>query len=285
MALQVQDILDSYGRFKQDVSNVDSDVFVEWCEFIQYFIYGKLKAQDPERFMSETVYYAVTSPDTFSLPSDLMDIRQTGCGFFELTDAAITYDTQTANFTLEATLTGGTSGATALITADDDDGTTGTLTVKNVHGVFVDDEIITDGSGGSATVNGAPAYTINTKNKLAETGFGSGEEGYYFTSSDVVFTNAKEKSFVFRYIPQVFSLAALDDYFTLDGTVSGKVLVEDRHKEYLVKAVDVMYEQWDDNAGAESISDFRMVRALGGVLDTFKRTSMVSQMDNPINNY
>lgn len=76
--------------------------------------------------------------------------------------ATLDYDTQTGNFTAGNTITGATSGATARIQADSDSGTTGTLTLIDVVGDFVDDEIITDGFGGSATVNG----TISTSDAV-----------------------------------------------------------------------------------------------------------------------
>lgn len=66
----------------------------------------------------------------------------------------LAYQNQTANFTLGDTLTGGTSGATAVIAADSDSGATGTLTLINIVGAFEDGETITDGSGGSAEANG-----------------------------------------------------------------------------------------------------------------------------------
>lgn len=68
--------------------------------------------------------------------------------------ASLDYDTQTANFTAGNVLTGQTSGATARIAADSDSGATGTLTLQDVIGTFLDNEIITDTGGGSATVNG-----------------------------------------------------------------------------------------------------------------------------------
>lgn len=66
------------------------------------------------------------------------------------------YDAQSAAFNVGATLTGGTSGATATIEADDDNGTTGVLTLSGVSGVFQDNETITDDGStpGSATSNG-----------------------------------------------------------------------------------------------------------------------------------
>lgn len=67
----------------------------------------------------------------------------------------LAYDNQTANFTVGAVLTGETSGATALITADSDSGTTGTLTIRSIIGTFIDNEVITGSSGGSALANGS----------------------------------------------------------------------------------------------------------------------------------
>lgn len=69
--------------------------------------------------------------------------------------STLPYDAQTGNFTLGQVVTGGTSGATGRIIADADAGATGTLTLHTISGVFVDNETITDGLGGSALANGA----------------------------------------------------------------------------------------------------------------------------------
>jgi len=74
------------------------------------------------------------------------------------------YDGQTANFTVGETITGSTSGATALIQADSDSGATGTLTLSNISGTFEDNETITDESGGEAIVNG----TISDQTAVVE---------------------------------------------------------------------------------------------------------------------
>jgi len=71
----------------------------------------------------------------------------------------LAYDAQTANFTVGALVTGGTSGATAIIAQDADGGATGTLTLKDVLGTFLDNELITDTAGGSADVNGVLTWT------------------------------------------------------------------------------------------------------------------------------
>lgn len=65
------------------------------------------------------------------------------------------YDGQSGNFTVGLTITGGTSAATGVIIADVDAGATGTLTLSNIKGLFVDNETITDTGTGSAAVNRA----------------------------------------------------------------------------------------------------------------------------------
>lgn len=72
--------------------------------------------------------------------------------------STLAYDAQTANFTAGLVVTGATSGATARVIADSDSGLTGTLTLKNIIGVFQDNEIITDSGTGSATVNGTLSH-------------------------------------------------------------------------------------------------------------------------------
>jgi hypothetical protein len=72
----------------------------------------------------------------------------------------ITYDEKTAAFTVGSYVVGATSGATGIITAQTTPtGTTGTLSLCALDGVFVDNELISEGDGtGSARVNGYMAY-------------------------------------------------------------------------------------------------------------------------------
>lgn len=69
--------------------------------------------------------------------------------------ATLSYDAQTANFTVGDRITGATTQSTARVTAMTDSGTTGTLTLSHMTGGFADNEVITSTSSGSATVNGA----------------------------------------------------------------------------------------------------------------------------------
>ena len=73
----------------------------------------------------------------------------------------LNYDSQSADFTVNDRVTGGTSGATATILEDADAGTSGTLTLGDIVGTFQDNETITDPSGGSATSNGTVTFAFN----------------------------------------------------------------------------------------------------------------------------
>jgi hypothetical protein len=68
------------------------------------------------------------------------------------------YDAQTGNYSTGNILTGGTSGATAIILEDSDSGVTGTLTLGNISGTFQDGELLTDGGTGSADADGTLGY-------------------------------------------------------------------------------------------------------------------------------
>lgn len=72
--------------------------------------------------------------------------------------STLAYDNQTANFTLGQILTGGTSGASGRIIADSDSGATGTVTLSDLDGEFVDNETITDALTGSAQANGTLSH-------------------------------------------------------------------------------------------------------------------------------
>lgn len=75
------------------------------------------------------------------------------------------YKTQTTDFTVGQTVTGATSGATGVIAAQTDNGTSGSLVLITETGTWVDSEAITDGLGGAALVD----LTTN-QNQLATIG-------------------------------------------------------------------------------------------------------------------
>ncbi len=79
---------------------------------------------------------------------------------------ALPFDAQTVNFTSGQVLTGGTSGATATITAVSDGGTAGYLSLTPIAGAFQNDEGITDALGGAATAASTVHARIMTYSAL-----------------------------------------------------------------------------------------------------------------------
>lgn len=126
-----------------------------------------------------------------------------------------------------------------------------------------------------------------TTTKLGLSSYGSQKSGFYFTSNKIVFTgqNLNGKSFTMRYIPTIAKIDSLDDYISTDTTNLTPEIVEERHIDYLVKSIDVLYEQWDANPNGESLADFRFVRALGEILDGFKRTPQISSTQDPTQDF
>lgn len=127
-----------------------------------------------------------------------------------------------------------------------------------------------------------------TDQKLGITGYGSKKQGYYLEGANIVFTGTSQITddyYVMKYLPVPPTITALSNYISLDKTVTGEPIVETRHLEYFVKAVDVLYSQWDNDPNAEMLADQRFVRALGGILDGYNRTPQIAVMRNPFSDF
>lgn len=110
--------------------------------------------------VSHTEIFGSTSGADYGI--DVQQISLTGNFVLHVSDTTIAggvhsldYDNLTGAFTPGLTLTGGTSGATGVISSIIASGPSGTLRLLNVDGAFQDNETITDTSTGSATANGA----------------------------------------------------------------------------------------------------------------------------------
>jgi len=127
-----------------------------------------------------------------------------------------------------------------------------------------------------------------TNTQLGVTGYGNTKQGYYLRSSYIEFTDSDQvmdKYYVMRYLPIPPTIDSSSDYITVDSTSTGTAIIRDQDMEYMVKAVDVLYEQWDVDPSRESIADFRFTRALSGLLDNYKRTPNVPTMYNSLSGF
>lgn len=120
----------------------------------------------------------------------------------------------------------------------------------------------------------------NTNVTLAQTGHGSKEPGYYISGSNVIFTGLENESVLLRFIPELTPLDELTDYFTVDSSLTGVETVPDEYLQTLIKAIDVLYNQWDEDPGAESLADFRFVRLLDEMLDDIRKGPNVYGLQN-----
>jgi hypothetical protein len=215
MALQLQTAYDTYSRFKQDISDVDTDVFLDWCRWLQNFMYRYRLGIEPNKYFSTQSYTITTSPSTQALPTDFKEMTKFGTGIFR-----------------------------------------------------------TDASGNV------------TDDQLAYTGRGRADTGYYFDGDNVIFTGADNLTVTMVYIPSITLPSALTDYFTIDTLITGKdIISEEWLDDFVVKALDVMYSQWDEMVGYEGIADARFVRILNEFASDIRRAPGVYGLDDTSLNF
>lgn len=100
---------------------------------------------------------------------------------------------------------------------------------------------------------------------ITYTGYGQ-SSGYYINGSNLVFNETG--AFTMRYIPTITTIDSLSDYFTVDTLTGGVKIIPDEYSDLVTKFLDVYYTEWDQDLGAEGISDQRFAR----LLDEFSRT-------------
>jgi len=214
MALQVQTAYNSFSRFKQDITDVDTDTFLDWCKWLHNFVYRYYLGIEPSRFFTTQSYTVTTSPSTQALPSTFKEMTKFGTGIFVVSSST------------------------------------------------------------------------TTDEQLAYTGLGRTDSGYYIDGNNIVFTGITSGSLLMRFIPKLTALTALTDYFTLDILSTGKdVISEEWLDDFVIKALDVMYTQWDEDIGTEGISDARFVRLLDEFARNIRRTPAVYSLEDSSLNF
>lgn len=202
MTLTLQNARDALENLKKDITDVGNTEFIEWCKFVNSFVYRELYTIDPERFISTSDITTVSGTASYSLPNDFETMQPYGCGLF-----------------------------------------------------YVDD-------------NGD-----ETDRMKPRTGFGSRANGYYISGSNVVLTPEPTlvETWRQRYIPTCTAFTALTDYFTVNKTQTGIEIIPDEYLMNLRDAINVLYEQWDEDPNMEYIADHRFIRSLGELLKYIRR--------------
>jgi hypothetical protein len=123
-----------------------------------------------------------------------------------------------------------------------------------------------------------------TTKRLLPTNFGSYQPGFNLKGSSEVtfFSIPRPTQYVLRYCPKTVGVQNISDYFTLDGTNTTVEIVPDDFLEFIIKALDVFYCQWDEEVSAEGFADARFIRVMDDLFGEIQRTPEVYDM-NPFN--
>ena len=106
-----------------------------------------------------------------------------------------------------------------------------------------------------------------TQRRLVVTGPGSQVRGYYVRQGMLVFTPipVKTETFLMRYMPVPSPITAYSD----------TLIIPDEYLNYVLKALDVLYTQWDEDPTAEMNADQRFVNVMSEMVLSLKQTSGV----------
>lgn len=114
-----------------------------------------------------------------------------------------------------------------------------------------------------------------TNRRLPITQPGDQNIGYYIYQTEFRFTPpdwGQSIPFTLRYIPKRSQFAASSDYFTLDLASDGTEIIPntEEYMDYLIRALDVQYDQWDEDINQEGIADIRYTRVLDDLLENIR---------------
>lgn len=116
----------------------------------------------------------------------------------------------------------------------------------------------------------------DTEFDLPRTGFGSRQAGYYIQGTNVVFTGIEDGTqYKLRYIPKLTTLTAMTDTIILDEI----------YLEAFVNDLSRLYAIWDEDAGMESLSDFRFVRSLEELGNSIRKEPDAYAVPDTLSNY
>jgi 1-deoxy-D-xylulose 5-phosphate reductoisomerase len=87
-------------------------------------------------------------------------------------------------------------------------------------------------------------------------------------------------------MPKITEVTALTDYFTLDSTNTGlEIIPSEWLFNFVLKALDVLYHDWDENMGVEGVADMKFIRLLNELGMNIRRTPAVYALDDTSLNF
>lgn len=83
MAITVSDLRTSFDLYKKDTSDVSQALFVQWCDYMNKYLYRALIGVDAERKIKDYSFTITSGNTQYSLPADFRDVSSWECGLFE----------------------------------------------------------------------------------------------------------------------------------------------------------------------------------------------------------
>lgn len=75
-------ILEVFTRHKKDLSDVSTDLFLDWCDQINQFAYRIIWAQDPEQYLTTESYTVASGDNQYALPDNYSNSQVIGAGLY-----------------------------------------------------------------------------------------------------------------------------------------------------------------------------------------------------------
>lgn len=97
--------------------------------------------------------------------------------------------------------------------------------------------------------------------------------GYYINQGNFIIVPVPTKNYLLiaRYSPEITILNNVNQYFTVDGTDTGFPIIPYEYLEYVLRALEVKYQIWDEEVGAEGFADQRFMRVLNELCENIRR--------------
>ena len=197
-----------FDRQMRDTTDVSSATFIDWCDWINLFLYREISKKDPERFIVHSTVDDTLLATGEYLPTDFKQIKGFNTGLFQEVNDVVQHE---------------------------------------------------------------PELITKANSELS---------GYYISGNKIVFTpieRTEEETYDFRYTPREPKITAVTDTFIAPIT--------NAYIEVVYHALNKFYEQWDEDAGMESLADFRFTRMFDELLSTIRRTPQVYFIDDPAQDF
>lgn len=80
--MTVQEVYDLYLRYKKNLGDVSTELFLDWCDEVNRFAYRIMYGTDTGRFISTNSISVLSNDNDYTLPDDFLTMSPYGCGLY-----------------------------------------------------------------------------------------------------------------------------------------------------------------------------------------------------------